>query len=159
MKKFSLIKIAVIAIIATLSLGLFTACNKENDALSSSKDNEVTIVTPENDIFTKWECFSAKGIKITLDLYKDRYYTTLSDTTPSLCKGLFFANNVWVEYQMNQDTMFLTKIGDLELVPDGSVSPKWLIDTPSDNVMAMEYLGLIPAVEYIELMYEFKRIK
>ncbi|MDD3738316.1 MAG: hypothetical protein PHP31_03380 [Lentimicrobiaceae bacterium] len=148
MKKFNLIKIVVIAIIAALGIGLFSACNKDNDNANA--------VTPENDVFTKWECVTTRGNKVTLDLYKDKYFTTLSDTTPMLCTGLLFGNNVWVEYQMNQDTMFLTKIGDFVIEPSGG-SPGWFIDKPSENIMIMEYLGLIVGI--VEITYEFKRVE
>ncbi len=116
----------------------FVACEKTNDV-------------------KRWECAVRDNVLITLDMYEseNKYYTTVSDTTSGL--SIFFGDKVWEYYQMDGDTMIITKIeGNVgeEPLQDGW-HPRWLISKPSDDVMIMSWIGSLPALPHIIGSYEF----
>ncbi|NLA23652.1 MAG: hypothetical protein GX879_01670 [Bacteroidales bacterium] len=139
-KKLSL-RIIPIIVIVILSLGIFWACEKENTRVQ------------------KWECIfsdgvNSDGVKITLHMYqsKNKYYTTVSGTPQA---NILFGDDLWVRYQMVDNRMLITKIGD-SIIDPNKVSFNWIIRKPSNDVMIMEYEGLRIFDLSIIYDYEFK---
>lgn len=101
----------------------------------------------------KWECVLSDGVKITLDMYEleNKYYTTVSNTSQMT---LLFGDNSWQYYQMDGDTMTIVQINDQAIDLDYN-PPMWLISKPSNNVMTMEYFGVLPDDASIKTEYMF----
>ncbi len=137
--KFLNLSSVAIVVVAILSLGLFFSCEEKVE----KKDNDVK----------KWECVLSDGVKITLDMYEleNKYFTTVSNTSQMT---LLFGDNSWQYYQMDGDTMTIVQINDQAIGLDYN-PPMWLISKPSNNVMTMEYFGVLPDDASIKTEYMF----
>lgn len=126
--------LAILLVVAVVSICLFTACEEKEDDMK------------------RWECVS-DGFKITLDMYEsvNKFYTTVNNTSQMT---LLLGDDSWYHFQMNGDTMTILQIGDYT-IPDYYDPPRWIISKPSYNVMIMDYFGTMPDDGSIKSEYLF----
>ncbi len=157
--KVNLIVLAVAMLGLTLSVGL-TGCEKPEPITpptqqtgnqnSNNQNNEEPVINSDP---TKWRC-ELLETNIDIDLYetKNKFYTTITnkEALDSLGYRIFFTNDCWSYYRMEENIMYMTDINGVDIN-----NRAWEIMHLSDSIMKMNFYGVTTTDGSIIVTYEF----
>ncbi len=150
----------IVAVIFTSILIFFSACEKEEEqnpptqqienTNSDNPNNKEPITNSEP---TKWRC--ERGVLIIdMDMYEteNKFYTTITnkEALDSLGYRIFFTNDCWSYYRMEENIMYMTDINGVDIN-----NRAWEIMHLSDSIMKMNFYGVTTTDGSIIVTYEF----